>query len=82
MQKRKVLYTVSAIGAGTMSFLLLNKDKRKNIKNKYDQIVHKKTSMPIRTAGVPEEDNAENAKMVAEGSQFGVQYYNHHMKNR
>ncbi len=31
----------------------------------------------IDKAGFPELDNIENAKMVDEGSQFGVEYYNH-----
>lgn len=66
-KKEIILSTIGAVGVGTLTFLVMNpKNKRKETK----------TNLPIRKAGVPEEDHTENAKMVAEGSQFGVDYYN------
>lgn len=67
------------VGAGAVLYLTLNKPIRekgiKMIKNWLHLIQDSKT-FPIEEAGVPELDNIENAKMVDEGSQFGVEYYN------
>lgn len=41
------------------------------------QMFQMEESFPIEEAGLPETDAIENAKMVDEGSQFGVNYYNH-----
>ncbi|WP_138419638.1 hypothetical protein [Aquibacillus sediminis] len=72
MRKKKELFisTISAVGFGTLTFLALNP---KNKENKADRTV---STLPIKKAGVPEIDHSENAKMVSEGSQFGVDYYN------
>lgn len=77
-----IISTISAIGASAVSFFLFDKQKRGTI---YQKLVDVKDGlskkdyhhrMPIKEAGKPEEsDNPENTKMVAEGSQFGVEYY-------
>lgn len=70
---KKQLLIASGIGvisAAVISYYLMQKnDNKKNT--------------TFENAGVPDQsDNKdlaqlENAKMVSEGSQFGVQYYNH-----
>lgn len=81
MKKR---YVLSSIGIGTaIGYLSINKNMRKNIMGKISG--RKKQDAfesMLEDAGNPgqtvkqDEDQIEKAKMVAEGSQFGVQYYN------
>lgn len=68
--KKSVIYSVVGILA---AFFIINKKTQKHY-----ELDFKKESeyFPIEEAGVPETDNPENANMVAEGSQFGVMYYN------
>lgn len=70
---------VGAVAGGAIAYLLKDEenrtrvaDKAKSLKDNYGQ----KSDLPIQEAGKPEVSNLENADMVAEGSQFGVQYYN------
>jgi len=83
--KKRYLFSLAAI-AGT-SLLYRKKRAREDhfdkiAKSKVEQGDHTHLEETIRDAGIPdqtgEKDLAqlENAKMVAEGSQFGVQYYN------
>lgn len=74
MKKNYIISAVGgAIGAAAASYLLANKRAEKN----EDGLVH-----TFEDAGIPgQTDNNdlaqfENAKMVSEGSQFGVNYYN------
>ena len=67
--KTFIYSTIGAVGAGTITYLLMKPKSNRQLRDEH--------SLPIREAGVPEDDNPENAKMVAEGSQFGVNYYNH-----
>ncbi|MDL4841307.1 hypothetical protein [Aquibacillus rhizosphaerae] len=80
MKRKIIISTLSAVGAGTMGYILSDKDKRHSLKQKYKEVVNKtqskSESLPIKEAGIPEADNQENAKMVDEGSQFGVDFYN------
>ncbi|MBS3680177.1 hypothetical protein KGF86_08110 [Ornithinibacillus massiliensis] len=76
MKKR---YIVSAIGAGIAGYLIgANKFKKHPSSN--DSEISE--DLTFFKAGKPDEvdelelDQLENAKMVSEGSQFGVQYYN------
>lgn len=86
MKKRNIITTVGvAAGAGTAGYLLMNKDKRNKLQEKGKSLVNKLKTDDVSTldeAGMPDqtgnEDPAqfENAKMVSEGSQFGVNYFN------
>ncbi|MCT1904737.1 hypothetical protein [Oceanobacillus sojae] len=76
MKKRYVVSALGAVGAGVAGVLLSDRKKRKKIKSAAG------TLRVFENAGKPDEssdeelDQLENAKMVSEGSQFGVQYYN------
>ncbi|WP_186577594.1 hypothetical protein [Aquibacillus kalidii] len=81
MSKQAILYSISALGIGTLSYLAMDSDRRRAIKNKITKWTSQQTNKQdnisaIEKAGRPEMDNMENSKMVAEGSQFGVNYYN------
>ncbi len=80
MRRGSIISMAGAAGVATLSFILMNKDRRGMVKNKWNEVrdAFKKedTSLPIEEAGDPGKDNLQNANMVAEGSQFGVEYYN------
>lgn len=72
MRKRVALSALGvagAIGAAATGYILSNKE-------------NKKTNTTFEDAGIPDQApnrdlaQLENSKMVSEGSQFGVQYYN------
>ncbi|MBY7143763.1 hypothetical protein KFZ56_12045 [Virgibacillus sp. NKC19-3] len=71
MKKRYIL-SAGAIGAAVTGYLLTGKFKT----NK------KESDTLLEDAGIPDQlansspAQRDNAKMVSEGSQFGVQYYN------
>lgn len=87
MKKRYILSAVGAIGAG---YLLANKENREKLKHNVKfyakRLQNNNTDdffdTTLEDAGRPDQtDNNElaqfeNAKMVSEGSQFGVNYYN------
>lgn len=72
--KKRYIASLGAAGAGVAAGLWL-KNKRRN----------KNESTILEQAGIPDQlDNQdhtqlENAKMVSEGSQFGIHYYNEKM---
>ncbi|WP_182199637.1 hypothetical protein [Paraliobacillus salinarum] len=79
--RKNILFVV--LGS-VILYYVMNKetrDKGMTTVKKWLDSMKQKESFPIEEAGVPELDNIENAKMVDEGSQFGVEYYNH-LKNR
>ncbi|WP_173916599.1 hypothetical protein [Halobacillus sp. Marseille-Q1614] len=79
MKKRWIFSAIGAAAGGTAAFFLKDEGKRQQVMDKAKAIPgkFKKTDdLPIEEAGNPEEQNHENSKMVSEGSQFGVQYYN------
>ncbi|PAV29874.1 hypothetical protein CIL05_08320 [Virgibacillus profundi] len=88
MKKRYIISAVGAAGATAAGIFLNNKDNRNKIKETAKNVSNKVkdyrngTNTAFEDAGVPDQsaDNdlaqLENAKMVSEGSQFGVQYYN------
>ncbi|WP_404452467.1 hypothetical protein LG329_19085 [Virgibacillus necropolis] len=86
MKKRYLLSGVGAVGAGVAGFVLKDKDKRDKLKTTVKNTTSKFKNLNKETtlddAGIPDQvenkDRAqlENAKMVSEGSQFGVNYYN------
>src|SRR5690625_7715004 len=93
MKKRYMISTIGAIGAGALaSYLLKDKESRAQVKEKIGHYIEgftgnneKKHSL-LEDAGIPDQvdhqDLAqfENAKMVSEGSQYGVNYYNEVME--
>lgn len=89
MKKRYIVSTFGAIGIGAIAgYLLKDKESRTQLNDKIEQFIEtytdsneKKHSL-LEDAGIPGQvdnqdlDQLENAKMVSEGSQFGVSYYN------
>jgi len=92
MKKRYILSAVGAIGAG---YLLTNKEKREKLKDNVKFYAKKLQNnntddffnTTLEDAGRPDQTTNrdlaqfENAKMVSEGSQFGVNYYNEVKEN-
>lgn len=85
MKKRWIYSGVGAVGAGALTFLLKDENRRTGLKDKAKSFTNtirervqndNNSGLPVEKAGVPEADHVENTKMVDEGSQFGVQYYN------
>ncbi|WP_347860694.1 hypothetical protein U0355_08220 [Salimicrobium sp. PL1-032A] len=78
MRNRWKLVLAGAAAGGAVACLMYDEDRRAQITDKVKQLNNNDGSddMPIREAGEPEADNLQNSKMVSEGSQFGVQYYN------
>lgn len=87
MRKRYLFSGIGAVGAGVAGFVLKDKDKRDKIKTSVKDTTTKIKKMnnkesTLEDAGIPDQvDNKdraqlENSKMVSEGSQFGVNYYN------
>ncbi|ASK63621.1 hypothetical protein CFK37_16375 [Virgibacillus phasianinus] len=88
MKKRYLLSGIGAIGAGVAGVVLKDKNKREKLKltieNTTTKIknMNKEKETTLEDAGIPDQvedkDQAqlENSKMVSEGSQFGVNYYN------
>ncbi|AIF43884.1 hypothetical protein [Virgibacillus sp. SK37] len=92
MKKRYIASAVGATGAIAATGMYLkdknNRDKvmekAKGMKSKF--MNNDSLKEPFEDAGVPDQSETkdlaqlENAKMVSEGSQFGVQYYNEYKK--
>jgi hypothetical protein len=76
----KKRYVVSAIGLGVAGYLMGTKSKNNHSSSTESQEIDE--DLTFYNAGKPDQvddlelDQLENAKMVSEGSQFGVQYYN------
>src|SRR5699024_1625761 len=91
MKKR---YLLSAIGASAAGYLLINKKNRQKLKTNLKSLLKsvKNTNefslgSTLEDAGRTDQTNnqdlaqLQNAKMVSEGSQFGVNYYNEVKEN-
>ncbi|WP_106497750.1 hypothetical protein [Lentibacillus sp. Marseille-P4043] len=86
MKKRYVISALGAAGAGTAGLFLKDKENRDKVVKKVKSIAsnfkNNYATSALDDAGIPDQtDNKdlaqfENAKMVSEGSQFGVNYYN------
>ncbi|CDQ19886.1 hypothetical protein [Halobacillus karajensis] len=79
MRKRWIFTAVGAVAGGTLAYFMKDEDTRNQMKDKAKSIQDsfgKSNDLPIEEAGQPETDSLDNSDMVAEGSQFGVQYYN------
>lgn len=84
------IFTIGAIGIGVFAgYMLGTKNNRSKLKDTVEDVVYKiqnltntKDHSILEDAGIPDQvdskDHAqlENAKMVSEGSQYGVNYYN------
>ncbi|MFB4167633.1 hypothetical protein [Virgibacillus sp. JSM 102003] len=92
MRKRYIASAAGAVGAGIMGVFLNKEENRNKLKEKVSHIKNKvkgtnHTNSTFEDAGIPDQaDNKdpaqlENAKMVSEGSQFGVEYYNEVKEN-
>lgn len=77
---KKITSALGGAAVVTLSYALMGKSRRAQIKNKFqkisDSLRKKDTDLPINPAGHPEDSSLENAEMVSEGSQYGVNYYN------
>ncbi|GAB3068191.1 hypothetical protein [Virgibacillus ainsalahensis] len=88
MKKRYILSTVGAAGVTAAGYFLKDRQNRDRVIQKINDVKEKvisynnETNSTFENAGVPDQSEnkelsqLENAKMVSEGSQFGVQYYN------
>ena len=89
MKKRYIASAISAAGAtAAAGYFLKKKDNREKIKENVKLAANKLRkygsglNKTFEDAGKPDQSSEndlaqlENAKMVSEGSQFGVQYYN------
>lgn len=79
--KRNVLIVLVAMFTSLISVVLINEKNRKEILARLTDLkrsiqLKNNHHFPIRQAGDPFADNVENSKMVSEGSQYGVDYYN------
>lgn len=73
-------YVLTGVGVGSVLWAV-SKPGRSSIKDYYHLIKNKLTSakdvgLPIEKAGYPDPLDVEDNKMVSEGAQYGVQYYN------
>ncbi|MFC7061341.1 hypothetical protein [Halobacillus seohaensis] len=79
MRKRWIFTAIGAAAGGATAYLMKDESKRQKVVDKAKSIqgnFNNGDDLPIEEAGQPEVSNPENSKMVSEGSQFGVQYYN------
>lgn len=87
MKKSYMISVVGAsvLGAGAVSYFLMNDGQKARIKSTFDKFINKQQDGEDNTlekAGNPEQleirdyADIENAKMVSEGSQYGIHYYN------
>lgn len=90
MKKRYITTAVGLLGAGVIASYLLNDKEKKNMlktkSNNYKGKVSRESDYEhystLEEAGIPDQldrldlAQIENAKMVSEGSQYGVNYYN------
>jgi hypothetical protein len=81
----KKRYIVSALGVGVAGYLMGTRKATNHTSiNETSEIDE---DLTLYNAGKPDQvddlelDQLENAKMVSEGSQFGVQYYNNIKEN-
>ncbi|WP_335808455.1 hypothetical protein [Halobacillus litoralis] len=79
LRKRWIFTAIGATLGGTLAYFLKDEDNRQQVKDKAKTIqsnLGKTEDLPVEEAGKPETASLDNSDMVAEGSQFGVQYYN------
>ncbi|MCZ0703975.1 hypothetical protein J2T56_002209 [Natronobacillus azotifigens] len=79
--RKNIFFVFVAICASIVTYLMMDQEKRKRFLSRFHDFMvgiklKKNEGFPIDAAGDPALDNLDNADMVSEGSQFGVQYYN------
>lgn len=85
--KKGVYTTLVAAGSAALGAYIFSDENRKSkMKSQYhkmkNQLLGEETNT-IEKAGKPEEvSHHEDSKMVSEGAQFGVQYYNDYKENK
>ncbi|MBM7693444.1 hypothetical protein JOC77_002884 [Peribacillus deserti] len=79
-----------ALAAGIATYFLMEKDNRVKLKLKAQDVNSKirgmlsksqNQNLPVQKAGLPDPHDIEDNKMVDEGSQYGVHYYNKTIQN-
>ena len=80
MKRNLFIVLVAAVTSFVTVFLLNQKRQNKVLEELADLKrsiqLKNNTHFPIQEAGLPYTDNLDNAKMVSEGAQYGVQFYN------
>lgn len=90
MKKRYIASAVGAVGAGLTGYVLRNEENRNKMKSTLKTTAEKfrnsnnddDTDTTFEDAGAPDQTGKQDtaqleiSKMVSEGSQFGVEYYN------
>ncbi|MFD2639626.1 hypothetical protein [Piscibacillus salipiscarius] len=79
--RKGIMTTLVAAGSAAVGAYIFSDENRKSkIKGQYQKVKNQllgEQTDPIEKAGKPEEvSHHEDSKMVSEGAQFGVQYYN------
>ncbi|WP_223699873.1 hypothetical protein [Sutcliffiella deserti] len=83
MMNTSPLKSAVIVGAGITSVsLLASKSNRKKLmnfttkmKNKVVPLKYRNTDLPIEKGGNPHPEDLEDNKMVSEGAQYSVEYY-------
>src|SRR5699024_2991322 len=73
--KRNLLITLTSTIVGVLASLVIYDIYKSKVQNTLDDKKLKLSGKRGQTEDVDELDKMNNAEMVAEGSQFGVQYY-------
>ncbi|TFB23340.1 hypothetical protein E3U55_05860 [Filobacillus milosensis] len=81
MARKRVISSIVAGGAALGAYIFSDENRRGKFMNQYnkmkDRLFNNDDKDTLEKAGNPESKaEHENSKMVSEGSQFGVQYYN------
>lgn len=81
MNKRSIIFLIGSLGISVIIMRKLRKGKTKFrhgglFDNPNDEVILDRAGIPGQIDGYEDEDISENAKMVSEGSQFGVHYFN------
>ena len=82
MKKLSITILVGSLGVGTMIIIKKLREGKTKFRhdglfdNPNDEVILDRAGTPGQIDGYEDEDILENAKMVSEGSQFGVNYFN------
>lgn len=82
--KLRKRYLLAAAGLGAVvGYVLMDEENRRNLMEKINPLLNDANNYSkIEDVGMPDQiessklEQLEKAKMVSEGSQYGVQYYN------
>ncbi|NGP44545.1 hypothetical protein G4V62_06080 [Bacillaceae bacterium SIJ1] len=87
MNRKRVIWSTVAVGAAGAAaasvVLLKDRNNRERLMETYNEWSQKmkdtlssQENLPIDKAGFPDPQDIDDNKMVSEGAQFGVQYFN------